>query len=833
MNLNILARLALAELRSGLQGFRIFLACLFIGVASIASVGALSNRLSEGMRQEGQPLLGGDIEIAMPYRALNKAEEDYIRGLGKVSQVLTLRGMASAQGKAALVEVKAVDQLYPLYGQFELASGENLQALLSEGKVVVDPLLLQRLGLASGDKIKLGETEFIIATTIKKEPDLISSGFAFGPRLLLSHESLKKAALLQPGSLANLRFKIALDNSQNWQSLTESTKEKFPDSGWRVRGRDQAAPQLTRGLDQLTLFLTLAGLTTLITGGIGIANAVKAFLDGRQKTIAIFKSLGATRAQVLGIYLIEILLVASLGIAAGLIFGMFMPLLVAYLASDLLPIPIATGIAWPALLLAAIFGYLAVFAFALWPLGRAIEGPAAILLRGGENIRKQLPDKRLWLIIALCFVALSALAYFGFSARMITLYYLAGLAIAFVLLAILGQLMMKATQYIPRPRQPVFALALANLYRPGSATPAMTLALGLGLTLFVAIGQVQLSLSRELQMNLPQRAPSFFFIDVNDAIEPAFSAALQAQEGVSDIERVPRLMGRITKVKDLDASEVKPTGDGVWALRGDRGITYSQDIPENSKLVAGEWWPKNYQGPPLVSMTKDVAEGIGVTVGDQIGVNVLGREITATISSLREVEWRSLGINFVLVFDPSALAGAPKSWLMTAQVPPASEGDVLNQLALEFPAVTAVRVRDALDVAETIITGFLRGLDAGSIVTLITGTLVLMGALAGSVASRARDAVVLKTCGVTRRELIAAFAVEYALIGFVAACFALITGSLAAWAQLYWVFEVNLIFAPLSAGLTAFMALMIAILAGLMVTWRALSLPPAQILRTP
>lgn len=831
MNMGFLLRLAMAELRSGLQGFRIFLACLFIGVAAIASVGALSDRLAEGMKREGQPLLGGDLEISLPFRALADAERAYISGLGKISEVVTLRGMASAKGEAALAEIKAADALYPLYGSVRLEGGGDAPAMLARGEGLADSLLFQRLGLSVGDKVKLGDAEIVLAGVIAKEPDRISSGFALGPRLLVSRETLDKTGLLRPGSLANLRLRVALADPSLAKQVIEETKAQFPDAGFSVRGRDEAAPQLMRGLQQLTLFLTLAGLTTLITGGIGIANAVKAFLDGRRKSIAILKALGGTRAQVLSVYLLEVLLVASLGIAAGLLAGIIVPPLAAAFAARLLPIPIAPGIAWPALLTAAAFGYLSVLAFALWPLGRAAEGEPAILLRGGAGLATGLPPKRLWLAIAACFAGLAMLAFFRFEGRMITLYYLAGLGVAFLLLAGLGQLVMQIARRLPSPHHPVARLALASLHRPGAATPAMMLALGLGLTLFVGLGQVEQGLTRELRMNLPDKAPSFFFIDVEDALEPEFTSALAATPGVANIDKVPRLMGRITRVKDVEASAVKPTGDGVWALRGDRGITYSDSLPQNSRLVAGQWWAKDYSGPPLVSVTQDVAEGLGLGLGDKLTVNVLGREITATVASLREVEWRSLGINFVMVFSPSALEGAPKSWLMTAHVPADKEGAVLNSLALQFPSVTAVRVKDALDVAETIATGFIRGLDAGSLITLITGTLVLMGALAGSLAARERDAVVLKTCGATRRELVAAFALEYAAIGLTAAFFAVLMGSLAAYLQLFYVFEADYSFAPGSAGLTALAALAISTLAGLAATWRALSLPPAAILR--
>ena len=831
MSLSYPFRLAALELRSGLQGFRIFLACLIIGVAAIAGVGSLSDRLEEGLVREGQPLLGGDVEFSLPHRELTPQEDKFMKDLGQTSEALTLRAMAAAGEQSALVEVKAVDGFYPLYGKLALEGDAELQPILSSGEAVADPLLFTRFGLEPGDRIKLGDAEIRLAAKILREPDKISSGFALGPRLLISRQTLDKAAILKPGSLASLRVRVKLADPDRGPSIEALSKQTFPSEPWRVRARGEAAPQLVRGLEQLTLFLTLAGLTALITGGIGIANAVKAFLDGRRRSIAILKSLGATSGQVLQVYLAEVLIVAAIGISIGAYIGAVVPAIVASLAASVLPIPIATGVAWSAIGVAVLFGFIAVIAFTLWPLGRAVLGEPAILLRGGVGLVYQLPSKTVMAAIGVSFLALGLLAFARFDGRMVTVYYLAGLAAAFVLLAGLGVLVMAVARKCPHSRHVTLRLAVANLHRPGAATPAMMLALGLGLTLFVALAQVEAGLGRELRTALPQAAPSFYFVDVEDAIEPELSGLILATPGVTSLVKAPILRGRITALNGVSPDSIKPTGDGVWALRGDRGITYSDVLPPNSTLVAGQWWQAGYSGPPLVSLTRDVAEGLGLKIGDKISVNILGRDITAEITSLRDVNWRSLGINFVMVFSPNTLAAAPKNWLMTADVPGDQEGPLLKKLTASFPAVTAVRVRDALDAAEQVATAFLRGLRAGSLLTLVTGTLVLMGALSGSLAARSHDAVVLKTCGATRRELVTAFAVEYALVGLIAAGFAVLAGSAAGWLLLTQIFEVPFLFAPGAAAITAALALTVSTLAGLIATWRALSLPPAAILR--
>lgn len=817
-------RLGLLELRSGLQGFRIFLACLVLGVAMIAAVGSLSDKLAQGMAEEGRPLLGGDVEVSLSHRDLTAKETAWFAGFPEQSSVMTLRAMSGT----TLVEVKAVDGAYPLYGALDLQEGGDFRAILARGEVVADPLLFDRLKLKPGDSLQIGDARFRLSARIAREPDRIASGFSLGPRVLMSRESLAKTGLIRPGSVARLNIRLKVADAE---AVIADGKARFPDADWQLRSRQNVAPQLTRGLDQLTLFLTLAGLTALITGGIGIANAVKAFLDGRRKTIAVLKALGASTRQVFIIYLAEVLLVASLGIWIGIAIGALVPPVLRLLAEGLLPVPIAAGVSFKALGLAALFGYVAVLAFTLWPVGRAATGEPAILLRGGVGTRLSLPRAPVWLAVGASLLSLGLLAYLRFEGRMLTLWYLLGLAGAFLIFLALGQGVMWLARRCPRPHFPAARLALANLHKPQAATPAMMLALGLGLTLFVALSQVGAGISRELRLGLPQHAPAFYFIDVNDAIADDFTARL-TQSGASHIIRAPMLRGRIIKVKGVPVEQVKAT-EGEWALRGDRGITYAEALPENSRLVAGQWWPRDYSGEPLVSFTADVARGIGLGLGDRVTVNVLGREITARVASLREVDWRSLGMNFVMVFSPNTLAGAPKSWLVTAGVQASREGEVMARMAEAYPSVTAIRVRDALDIAARLTGGFLSGLKAGSLITLLTGTLVLMGALSGSLAARRQDAVILKSCGATRGELVLAFALEYAAVGLIAAAFAVVLGSLSAWALLARVFEVGFVFDFAAAGITALLALALSTASGLWATWAALSLPPAAILRQP
>jgi putative ABC transport system permease protein len=384
---------------------------------------------------------------------------------------------------------------------------------------------------------------------------------------------------------------------------------------------------------------------------------------------------------------------------------------------------------------------------------------------------------------------------------------------------------------MPKPANAALRFAIANLYRAGTALPQITLSLGLGLTLFVALSLLDRSLRSEIETALPAKAPSYFFLNVDRSETDRFLAAVGEEKTVDQLSSAPMLRGRITRVKGTPAHAVTPAGDGAWALRGDRGLTFADNLPEGSRLVAGRWWPRDYSGPPLVSFTEDVAQGLGLGIGDEVSVNVLGRELTATVSNLRRVDWRSLGMNFVMVFSPNALAGAPHSTLVTVSLAPEREAAFLDRIARGFPTVTAVRVRDALDAVSDLFGKFILAVRAASALAIVTGLLVLAGALLTTLSARTYDAVVLKTFGATRPQLMGIFAVEFLTAGLATAVFAVLAGSLTAWALTRYVLDIPFDFSSTTAVLAAGLSMAATLVTGLVASWTALAAKPATHLR--
>ena len=838
MNFSLWLRFAARDLRSGLQGFWIFLTCLTLGTAAIAIIGSLSASIERGLNEQGQPLLGGDVEFSLVHREATDKELAFVASNGAVSKVATLRAMAIAPETATLVEIKATDASYPLYGEVFLENAGTLQSAtaLQNGTygVAADPLLLGRLGVKPGDKIRVGSLDVEIRGVIANEPDRISDGFILGPRLLMSADALKATGLIQPGSLVTYRYRVRLENDQSLKAardLVVKAKEQFPDAGWQLKSRDRAAQGAENFVDRLSYFLTLVGLTSLIVGGAGIANAVSAFVDRRIGTIATLKCLGAPARDVFWIYLTEIMLVALLGIAMGIAAGAATPVLAHTFLQDILPLPLTTQIEVVPLALTAALGLLVTLAFSIWPLARTHRIPASALFRHRIVHLHGFPNWPYLASIAAALGTIALLIFVSFENQLATAYYLGGLLASFVILLGLAYAIIKLAEKLPKPKAAIWRYAISNLYRPGSSAISVILALGLGLTLFVTLALTDQTISQELRSSIPEKAPAFFFLDVRNEELPAFVEATRKFDGVREVDSAPMLRGRISKIGDTPVEKVKTEGDGGWALRGDRGLTYSETLPEGSNLVEGRWWEKDYSGPPLVSFVDEIARDIGLKIGDSVTVNVLGRDVTARVANFRKVNWRSMGINFVMVFSPNTLKSAPHSHVVTVEMEGGDEAKLLNAMAREFPSVTAVRIKEALTTVSELLGKMLAAIRGANALTLLTGILVLAGALAAGLSNRTYEAVVLKTYGASSTQLMGAFIIEYAVLGLAAAIFGIATGSLGSWFLATWILNMEWSFSIVVATVTAFLAMALTIAAGLMVTWAALAAKPAPILR--
>ena len=801
------------ELRGGLRGFGVFIACIALGVLAIAGIGSVAKGLADGLASAGSVILGGDLAFSLVQREANESERAYLDTNGTVSAVATLPTMArTGDGRTTLVEVKAVDDAYPLLGTVVTDPPMPLSALLArQGNTfgaAADPALLTRLDLKPGDRITIGNAVIELRAALTAEPDKLAGGIGFGPRVLMSEAALRATGLIQPGSLVRwqyrLRLPAAASSDATVTSIEKQAQTKFPDAGWDIRTRNKATPQLERNVERFSQFLTLVALTALLVGGVGVANAVASHLARKREAIATMKTLGATGADVFAVYCTQIMIVALFATLIGALLGAALPFVIVSIFGSMIPLPVEPSLSPAVLVLSIAYGLLTALAFALWPLGRAHDISVSSLFRDQIAAERTWPRRRYVIATALIVAALAGMAIMFAYDRRLAAIFVGAAAVVFAALWLIAMLTMAIARRLPRVRSTVLRLAIANIHRRGALTPSVVLSLGLGLSLLVTVIEIDGNLHRQFASALPEHAPSFFFLDIPSADASHFDALVHEHAPHGAIERVPMLRGRIVAANGIKAEDLKPGEGSAWVLRGDRGITYAATVPEGSRLVAGEWWAPDYAGPPLVSLENRTATDLNLKIGDTITVNVLGRGVTARIANLRAVDWQSLGINFVMVFSPGTFAGAPHTDIATLTFANGGsaqeETALIKALADIFPTVSAVRVKEALDAVDRLVGNLVAALRGASAVTLIAAALVLGGALAAGQRFRIYDAVILKTLGATRLRLLGAYALEYLFIGLAAVVFAIAAGTIAAALVVTRVMEFPFVWAPSPGG---------------------------------
>ncbi len=828
------------ELCGGIRGFRIFLACLALGVAAIAGVGIVRAAIEAGLRDQGAVLLGGDALIELTYRSATGAERAWMDAQATaVSEVVDFRSMVVAGPAGAedrsLTQVKAVDAAYPLVGAVVLDPVMPLARALARVDgvpgAVMDRVLADRMGLVPGSMFRLGVQDFRLGAVLVQEPDSATAGFALGPRTMLLTADLAASGLIGPGTLYETEYRMTLPAGVDLDALEAAAMAAMPDAGLRWHDSRRAAPGVERFVDRIGSFLVLVGLAGLAVGGVGVSAAVRAYLDGKVAVIATLRTLGAGGQVVFLVYVLQIGVLTLLGVALGLALGAGVPMALAPVLEARLPMPLVMR-PYPAPLLeAAFYGIVTAMLFTLWPLARTEGVRAAALYRGGSGSAgwPRLPH---WLALAVLAAALVGGAAVFSGVPMLALWSAAGVAVALLILtgAALGlrRLSRRLARGVVVRGRPGLRLALAAIGGPRDEAVSVILSLGLGLSVLAAVGQIDANLRAAIARDLPARAPSYFFLDIqNDQIE-GFLDRVKGDPAVSRVESAPMLRGVITKINGRPAAEV--AGDH-WVLRGDRGVTYAE-VPGSATVTAGKWWPEGYDGPPQISFATEEAEEMGLKLGDRVTVNVLSRDIEAEITSFRIVDFSTAGMGFVMTMNPAALKGAPHTFIATVYAEPAAEAPILRDVATAYPNITAIRVRDAIGRVTEALSAIAGATAWAAGATLLTGFVVLIGAAAAGERARVYEAAVLKVLGATRARILGSFALRAALTGAAAGVVAFVAGGLAGWAVMTFVMEADFRFEWVSALGIVLGGVLATLGAGLVFAWRPLAARPAQVLRS-
>ncbi|QDP19681.1 ABC transporter permease [Sphingomonas xanthus] len=821
-------RLALRDLRGGLSGLGLLWLCLAVAVAGLASVTSLASSIDSAIAANGRSLLGGDLVLSVAQREANPAERAAIDRLGTSSRSVMTRAMLVApDGRSLLAELSGVDSRWPLAGGVSwVAGGSRPQG----AEVAIGREVSERLELGVGDSLRIGNAAFRISAIVEKLPR--SAGFALAPPAIMDESGLAMTGLIQPGSLTATSYRLLLPAGVDADAAGKAFQQRFPDGGWRATSRDEAGSGTRRFIDRLGQMLLLVALSALAIGGLGMSSAAAAFAASRRPTIAILKLVGASRGTVNAILLVQIGLISGLAVLAGLLVGAAAPATVARFTADLLPVAPDSSPQWVALGQAAMFGLLISFAASWRTVSTAGDTRPARLLRGDLG-NGEPPKWRSFLLPGLALALAAALAIGTASDPQFAAIGIGAIAGLCLLFALVGSLIRLAARGARHLGGPITRLGVAALDRPGAATGRLAVSLGLGLTLLVTLAATAQGVLAEIDTNIPRRAPALFLVDIPPSKGERFRTLVEARAPGSEVRLVPSLRGPVTKVNGTRVADLQTIPEGAWILRGDRGLTFAERLPPANRVVAGQWWPADYRGPPLISLDVDAARALDLKVGDSLTIAILGRPIDARIASLREIDWRSFGFNFAIIFSPGALQGAPYTLMATvAPVEGRSTVALEGTLTAELPMVSAIRVSEVVEEAKTLLKSIDGAVRIATVFAILMGMIVLAGSVVATRRQRAREIVLLRLVGATRGEVTRSQLVEFALLATAVASVAFGAGTLAA----RWVVveQFEFAFRPDWAALATIPlgAILLAVLAALAAAMPALNARPAEGLRT-
>ena len=820
-------RLALRDLRGGLSGLGLLWLCLAVAVAGLASVTSLASSIDSAIAANGRQLLGGDLMLSVAQREATADEKAVMNSLGRSSKSVTTRAMlVGPGGRSMLTELSGVDSRWPLAGRLELApAGHRPEGMeIAIGRDVAD-----RLGVTTGDNIRVGGTTFRISAIIHKMPS--ASGFALAPPAIMDEAGLAATGLIQPGSISTTSYRLVLAVGADPEAAGKGFQQRFPEGGWRASDRGDAGGGTRRFVDRLGQMLLLVALSALAIGGLGMSSAAAAFSASRRPSIAILKLVGAPRSTINSMLGIEIALIASLAILAGLTLGALAPALVGGLAAPFLPVAPDPSPQWLALGEAASFGALITFAASWRMIANAGATRPARLLRG-DVANGEPMQWRSFILPAIALALAAALAVGTASDPVFAASGVAAIALLCGLFALLGLAIRRAARGGKHLGGPVTRLGIAALDRPGAPTGRLAVSLGLGLTLLVTLAATASSILAEIDSTIPKRAPALFLVDIPRAERDRFDALAKAELPGAEFRLVPSLRGPVTEVNGTRVTDMKDIPEGAWILRGDRGLTFARDLPEANRVVAGKWWPANYRGPPLISIDVDAATALNLKVGDTLTVAVLGRPIEARIASLREIDWRSMGFNFAIIFSPGSIDSAP--YTLMATVAPGegrSTSSFERRLTEQLPMVSAIRVADIVAQVRSLLESIDGAVRVATAFAIAMGMIVLAGSVVATRRQRARDIVLLRLVGATRWQVGRSQLIEFALLSAAVALAAFAAGAVAARLVVTRLFEFP--FRPdwQSLALIPAGAILLAVLAAFLAALPALNARPAEGLR--
>ena len=861
MNLKFVFKLAWRESRASGRRLGLLVGSVAAGVAALVAINGFTENMRTSVSAQAKALLGADIAISgrkiFPDR-LERLVDTLIEGdsakgnRGAAARVTSFAGMAyvSRTSGVRLVQVKALEPGYPFYGDIITAPAGRWRSVAAGGRAVVDPSLLAALQAQIGDTLVLGQARFVIDATVSNIPGDVGVASSFGPRVFIAASDLPATNLLQFGSRVEYEVFLKLPDPSKSQSIADARRLALREIRYRIRTVEDDREDLTDSLTRLGNYLGLVALVALLLGGLGVASATHLFIRKKLDTIAVLRCLGATSGQVFLAYLVQAVAMGALGSLGGAALGVGIQRILPLLIKDFLPVDVRIALAPQALIVGIGLGLWVALVFALLPLLGVRRVSPLVTLRSAYEPAPGRADPLAWAAFGLLAVSVVGLSAVQVQDLRDGAIFAGGVGVVVLVLWLASVGLIAALRrWFPRRLPYLYRQGLANLYRPSNQTATVVLALGFGAFLLATLFLIQHNLLREFRVGGGAAAagrPNLMFFDIQRDQAAGVGAILTAA-GYHASTPVPIVPMRVASLKGVpiapdtvrrDTTEAEDGGrrqrrPGGWAVRREYRSTYRDSITDSEKLVAGTWWsgPRG-TGPARISVDADLAQDLGVTVGDEIVWDVQGIQVPSKVVNLRQIDWGRFQTNFFIVFESGVLEQAPQMLVTLTRVDSAAaRGHVQRQIAEKYPNVSGIDLSQVQEAIEGVLAKATLAVRFLALFSLAAGTIVLIGAVTTARLQRLREGILLKTLGATRSQVLRIMVAEYVALGMLAAAVSIVLSATAGWALAKWVFDARYDL-PLGSltGLTALLVLL-TLLVGLWSSAEVLKRPPLAVLR--
>lgn len=795
------------EVRSSWRRLLFFFLCLSIGVGSIVALRSLVQNLNYAVSSDARNLLTADIEInfaTVMTPDLAARIEEITQNSSQIedrTQTMEFNTMVRpANGNAetsSMIELKGIESNYPLVGSFILSDGKPFRGdLIANNGALVAPPLLEKLGLKLGDRILIGEGEFQIRGTFEDEPGG-RSGFPMGPRVFIERKAFDTAGLTGTGSRARRKMLLRTNgDSQQLQSLMKDLREILKNPNVSMRSYREAQENLGEQFERTENYLSLCGLLILVLGGIGVWNVARVFVEQKRETIAVLKCLGANGRRIIIIYLAQIFFLGLIGSVFGIVLAQIALYAMGQNFAESLPTNLSYALSFSSIWQGIALGLIISILFSALPLLQIEKVKPRLLLRDENNERVRRLDLTKWLFGAIVLAGIILLAIWQANSWIIGAAFVGGLAITSLVLFFAAWAL---TLVLKRVRQfGSFSIrqAINSLHRPGNQTRIILLAVGLGTFVVLSVQSLQLNLVRQFDFSRNGNLPALFINDIQRSQKDGVAQLIREQTG-EEPELIPTLRGRIAAVDgvavDFGQREIRRN---IGQLGREFIFTYRPTLNDNELIIDGKFWEPTPVASDVDAEVSigDTMQGImGMDVGSLVTFDVLGRKLTARVTSVRKFDARRTRTAFMFVFRPGVLENAPQTFVcpVTTKLSASERGRLQFLLLEKFPNISSIDVVDVLTAIQKLLNNFTLAVSAIGVFVVISGLLILLGSVALTKSQRIYENAVLKTLGANRRTLAVILFTEYGLIGFLSGVIGAGFAFLLSWVVTRFVFSID------------------------------------------